>query len=411
MRILFATMGTRGDVQPPLALAKTLVARGHDVTLVAPPDFGRWIEQHGVRHRALGFDIQAWVKENEENIGSVATVMREMFALMAKNVAAEFIVLGEEMAAHDVIVTSSLVTAGPTVAAVEKKPYFHLAFVPTILPSDTHAPFFVPWRDLPRALNKVAWWLAQVGFNRPLRGPLNARRRELGLPPIGNVIDHLITDTTVLLAVDEVLAAMVSAPGVSFRQVPSLVLDDPSELSDDVRAFLDDGDPPVYIGFGSMPDSRPEETAAHLLRAVREVGCRALIARGWSGLGMTGSDDANVLVVGAEPHGKLFPRCAAIVHHGGAGTTTTALRAGVPQVVVPFSVDQPDWGLRVFRAGLGPPPLPKRKLNAERLAAALHQCLDGGEMAANARAAAARIAEGPGNEAAAEILENLVTRA
>jgi sterol 3beta-glucosyltransferase len=138
----------------------------------------------------------------------------------------------------------------------------------------------------------------------------------------------------------------------------------------ELTAFLEAGDPPVYIGFGSMAGRRPQELASLAIEALAHSGQRGLLLTGWGGL-RPESVPANVLVVPSAPHSWLFPRMAAVVHHGGAGTTAEGLRAGVPTVVVPFVLDQPFWGARIKALGLGPQPIPRKSLTAERLADAI----------------------------------------
>lgn len=149
--------------------------------------------------------------------------------------------------------------------------------------------------------------------------------------------------------------------------------------SEELRAFVAAGDPPVFVGFGSIAGRDPEETAGIVLEAVRRAGVRAVLASGWGGLSVPDPPE-DVLLVGDEPFGWLFPRVASVVHHGGTGTTAEGLRAGCPTVVAPSGGDQPFWGRRVERLGVGLAPLPRRKLSAERLAVAIRTTLDDGRM-------------------------------
>jgi vancomycin aglycone glucosyltransferase len=150
---------------------------------------------------------------------------------------------------------------------------------------------------------------------------------------------------------------------------------DTPPLPEKLDAFLASGPPPVYFGFGSMTDARPGETTGTLLEAARRAGFRALISQGWAGLA-DGPLPSEAMSVGPVSHARLFPRVAAVVHHGGAGTTTAAARAGVPQLVVPHLVDQYYWQERVLALGLGPRAPRRRKLQVESLAAALSACRD-----------------------------------
>ena len=212
-------------------------------------------------------------------------------------------------------------------------------------------------------------------FASPVR---HLRREVLGLPRRPTAPPR--ADLPVLYGYSPVVLPKPPGWGPSRRVTgywPLLVGPDwspPPELS----AFLAAGPPPVCIGFGSMVVEDRAATTALVLEAVRRAGVRAVLLAGWGGLGTAehaGSDD--VLVLDEAPHDWLYPRCAAVVHHGGAGTTGAALRAGVPAVVVPFGVDQPMWASRVVALGTGPQPIPRRRLTADRLTHALRAVADG----------------------------------
>lgn len=149
--------------------------------------------------------------------------------------------------------------------------------------------------------------------------------------------------------------------------------------SDRLREFLTAGDPPVYAGFGSMSSGDPRQTAALLLGGARAAGRRLVLGSGWARLA-TEDVAADVLVIGQEPHAALFTQVAAVVHHGGAGTTATAARAGVPQITVPHMGDRFFFGHQVARARLGPDSIPRKKLTVERLAAAIKEAITDSEI-------------------------------
>jgi UDP:flavonoid glycosyltransferase YjiC (YdhE family) len=208
---------------------------------------------------------------------------------------------------------------------------------------------------------------------------------------------------TPVVACDPALASAPSDHPVPVRQIGALFAEEKDELSAEVRAFLEAGEPPVYIGFGSMADVDPERTTERLFESVRRAGVRALVSRGWAGLSSR-SCPGNVLLIGPEPHGKLFPRCAAVVHHGGAGTTHAAARAGVPQVIMPQLLDQHYWAHRVHRAGIGPRPVPRYAADPEFLARALRMCVEDGVIREQALRVAARMRT-DGTREAADLLE------
>ena len=135
----------------------------------------------------------------------------------------------------------------------------------------------------------------------------------------------------------------------------------------DLVNFLQSGPPPVYIGFGSMVNSKPEETTDLVLQALARIGQRGVLSAGWGGLKKEDLPET-VFMIGSIPFSWLFPQMAAVVHHGGAGTTSIGLWAGIPSIVTPFMGDQPFWGQRVYELGVGPRPIPRQRLTVDRLA-------------------------------------------
>ena len=154
--------------------------------------------------------------------------------------------------------------------------------------------------------------------------------------------------------------------------------------------FLDAGEPPVYIGFGSIVVDDPDQFTSLIFEAVKKAGVRALVSKGWGGLG--GEDDSpdNIYMLDNTPHDWLFPRVRAVVHHGGAGTTAIGLKCGKPTLIVPFFGDQPFWGAMVAKAGAGAEPIPYKRLTVDKLAAGIEELLTP-EAQKNAKVIAKRI--------------------
>jgi vancomycin aglycone glucosyltransferase len=209
----------------------------------------------------------------------------------------------------------------------------------------------------------------------PIVSAVNRRRRALGLPPERDAMRLVLGDAPVLLATDAELAPGPARCRFPVDVVGALQSDVEGPLPEKLERFLDAGPPPVFFGFGSMPDPDPGATTRLLVEATERIGCRALVSAGWARLG-GGPLPEHVFPVGTVSHARLFPRVAAAVHHGGAGTTTTAARAGAPQVLVPHLLDQHYWAGRVARLGVGPSALRRRALTAEVLAQTLRATLD-----------------------------------
>jgi sterol 3beta-glucosyltransferase len=203
---------------------------------------------------------------------------------------------------------------------------------------------------------------------------VNSFRQRFGLPPYtGGSFYHILNSTPMLGAYSSNVIPQppdwpesVHITGYWFPDIHTEWCP-PSQL----EAFLDAGDPPVYVGFGSMAGSHPEQLATLVLEALAKSGQRGLLLTGWGGMHAMSVPDS-VFVIDSAPHDWVFPRMAAVVHHGGAGTTAEGLRAGIPSVILPFMMDQPFWGRRVKALGVGPEPIPHKKLTADRLAQAIH---------------------------------------
>jgi UDP:flavonoid glycosyltransferase YjiC (YdhE family) len=177
----------------------------------------------------------------------------------------------------------------------------------------------------------------------------------------------------------------------------------------DLLAFLEGGEPPIYIGFGSMPGLDPDRTSRLIFEALERAGKRGLLATGGGAL-RAENPPPNVHVIASAPHAQLFPHVSAAVHHGGAGTTAAALRAGIPAVICPFFGDQPFWARRVQELGAGPPALNRKQLTAETLAAAI-KLMDGPKIRGRAAEIGAHIRNEDGISSAVAFIEQAGHRA
>jgi vancomycin aglycone glucosyltransferase len=208
-------------------------------------------------------------------------------------------------------------------------------------------------------------------MNATLRRAVHRHREALGLARLRDIMTFTYGRSP-LLAADPLLGPAPADTDLAIEALGCLHPFAPEPLPAKLEAFLQAGEPPVYVGFGSMTDPAPEATTRIVLDAIAMTGCRAVLCEGWAGLGV-GALPEDVCVVGSVSHAALFPRVAAVAHHGGAGTTTTAARAGVPQIVIPHVLDQFYWAKRVQTLGLGPPPLRRSRLDVASLTALLRE--------------------------------------
>jgi len=337
--------------------------------ICGPPDAREFVESAGVEFRPIGVSVRQFLTANAQAVtGNAAKLAGATGSYFKTVIEKQFEMLPEATRGADLIVGAGVQIAGGSVAEYLGIPYRYVCYCPAMIPSAAHAPFVVEWQDLPPWLNRALWW----GFRAldwPIRRSLNRHRARLGLAPARSAFEHLLA-TNVLLASWRELAPMPADSPYAAEQVGYLHPELGDPLPEKLEDFLESGPPPVYLGFGSMTDPNAARTTQVLLDTVSKLDCRAIVSQGWAGLG-EGPLPEGVMTVPSVCHGRLFPRCAAVVHHGGAGTTSTAARAGVPQVVVPHLADQFYWARRISLLGLGPPGILRRRLDSACLAEAL----------------------------------------
>jgi vancomycin aglycone glucosyltransferase len=215
------------------------------------------------------------------------------------------------------------------------------------------------------------WRNAAKAWNERALERINHNRLRLGMDPIDDVLEYVLTDHT-WLAADAALAPVPATPGRKVFQTGTWVLADRTPLPADLEAFLESREPPILVGFGSMPAGA--DANRRLIGAARAVGRRILVSRGWAGLDLI-DDSLDCMALGDVSYDVLFPRVAAVVHNGGAGTTAAAARAGVPQVITPMFGDQFYWASRIVDLGLGAT-TPYSTMTEESLTGALREALD-----------------------------------
>ncbi|MGW7237952.1 glycosyltransferase [Streptomyces sp. NPDC054804] len=398
MRVLLMGYGSRGDVEPMAGLASALRELGAEVRVCAPPDqeFAELLARAGVTHVPFGPSVRSVVTRPNPQPS-------DAFRLAAELVAAHFDAVAAAAEGCDAVVASGLMPAG--VRSVTENLGIRYVFAcphPFGMPSPHFPPAGRPGRPAPPDADLRTLWKVDAERVDALYGEaLNTHRAAIGLPPVDDVRAHVLTDRP-WLAADPVLGPWQDLTDFDLVQTGAWLLPDERPLPDELAAFLAAGEPPVYVGFGSMAMRGAPDAARTAVEAVRAQGRRVLVGRGWADLApIDGRPDC--LAIGEVNHQALFRRVAAVVHHGGAGTTTTAALAGVPQVIVPQIVDQPHWAARVAELGIGAAhdgPTP----TADSLSAALTTALAPGTRA-RATAVAADIRTDGATTAAKLLLE------
>jgi vancomycin aglycone glucosyltransferase len=351
VRVLLSTYGSRGDVEPMAALAVQLRASGAEALVCAPPDaeFARLLDGAGVPMVAVGAAVRPLVT------GAAPPPAGDLSQQAAAMIAEHYARITAAAAGCDAIVATGMFPAAAAARSVADKlgiRYHHVSLQPTLLPSLHHPPPERPGRPLPPEMvgNRALWEHDAESMHALFGKAFNDHRALAGLSTVENIRDHVFTDRP-WLATDPVLSPWPPADR-EVVQTGSWILPDERPLPFDLETFLDNGTAPVYIGFGSIP-IRPASTAARVaIGAARARGRRVVLAGGWADLALIDDRD-DCVAVGEVNQQALFRRVAAVVHHGGAGTTFAVARAGAPQVVVPQIVDQPYWARRVADLGIG----------------------------------------------------------
>ncbi|XP_042008082.1 sterol 3-beta-glucosyltransferase UGT80B1-like isoform X6 [Salvia splendens] len=354
LSIAILVVGTRGDVQPFLAVARKLQEYGHCVRLATHSEFSGLVKSAGVDFYPLGGDPRVIV----------------------------------EACTHPDPITGDSFRAQ---AIIANPPAYGRVDVAEALGVPLHIFFTVPWTPtcafphpfIPHISHRAGYWLSYVIVDIliwwGLRGHLNKlRKNKLNLSPINGLLDtnqvsisHLPTTymwSPRVLPKPNDWGPLVDIVGYCFVDL-GIKYEPPQELVE----WMQKGVAPIYIGFGSMPLKNPENTTNIVLEALKNTGQRGIVDRGWGGLATHAQDVAeNIFLLSTDcPHDWLFPQCCAVVHHGGAGTTAAGLKAGCPTTIVPFCGDQSLWGAIIYERGVGPAPIPIAHLSVESLSKAM----------------------------------------
>jgi len=418
MRIVIIAPGSRGDVEPYIALGKGLKKAGHDIRLISHVNFAELVNSKGLEFWPVDVDVQGIAQSSEmrERLGggNFLKVLSQM-AKEAELGALEAVKVGMSACQGMDLILTGLAGLYIGLALAEKLelPLVQAYYIP-FTPTRLYPSFLLPQIPirLGGSMNRLTYHLARQVMWQGFRSADNkVRNKELNLPSApfwGPYNSKSTRDNPILYGFSPSVIPQppdwekyIHITGYWFLE-PDENWTPPQPLVD----FLQGGPPPVYIGFGSMSNSKPEETTNLVVKALAQTNQRGIILAGWGGL-HTEDLPSTVFAVESVPFSWLFPRMAAVVHHGGAGTTAAGLRAGVPSVVVPFFGDQPFWGSRVAELGVGPAPIPLRTLTVDRLSNAIHTTVTDQTMRRGAVVLGAKIQAEDGIAGAVAVIQQL----
>lgn len=413
-RILITTFGTRGDIQPFIALGKGLKTAGFEVAVCTSEGYKAFVEEHGLHYAYMDNELLRLSQVILGESGGPRATMNtaaQMMPAMRRSMDDEW---------------NAARTFQPDVIVYHPKCFgsYHVAEkleIPAIM--SLPLPFYTPTRAFPVPFLsgiQLGGWFNRFTYHlmflpNAMYGGMvnNFRIKTLGLPSRGRFADWLVhSDGTPIpviypysphfLPVPEDFPSHVHVTGYWFLDRPDNWQPDPGLVD-----FLKTGTPPVYIGFGSIGGRTGEKRSKIILEALEKSGQRGLLVSGWGGLKASNLPQ-HVFMAESIPHDWLFPQVAAVVHHGGAGTTAAGLRAGKPSVICPFMADQPFWGKLVYQQGLGPEPIPQSKLTADRLTEAIHTTVNDQMMQHRAADMGAQIRAEDGVARAVEIIGEVI---
>lgn len=411
MRIAIQTLGTRGDVQPYVALALGLIARGHQVQIAAPEQYEDLVRERGVSFAALPGEFLALIDTPEgkaafaggEGFGAGFKLLKYVRPMMRR-------LLDEEWKSGnafgpDLIIYHPKSLAAPHMAEKLARPSILASPLPGFTPTKAFPSPLLPFTSLGpfnRASHALATHGARVLFGKLLR---EWRASSLGLTgsrvraPIGTI--YAYSPNVLPKPADWGRDVLVS--GYWFLDSPTW------QMPADLETFLGAGKPPIYIGFGSMPGLDAECLTALVIEALDRTGNRGVLATGGGALS-SARPARHVHFISGAPHDRLFPHMKATIHHGGAGTTAAALRAGKPTAICPFFGDQPFWARRLAALGASPAPLSRTSLTADAIAAAVMAMADP-RMQRRAAALGEAIEKENGVDEAVRFVEQRATKA
>jgi vancomycin aglycone glucosyltransferase len=391
MKIACVILGTRGDVQPTLALAKGLIDRGHKVTICAPPENEDLVSGVNCQFIPFGPNVKKALDNPNRQKGGVAIKITPGEAKMLIN--DQINLLPKMLDGSDLILGVGIVLGVHTAADILKIPYRFLIYYPIILGTTSDDPL----------KDRMMFGLGRSMINLFIKGFINKHRAKFSLPPIKDTWSHWLGEK-VIVACDPELNRAREGVSFHFAQTRFMLLPSQKRLSQNVIDFCNSGKPPVYIGFGSNPIAKTEKFKQIFEKVKEYTNQRLIISKGWADLPENNSSD--ILYVDEMPFDQLFPRLAAVIYHGGTGTMAEISRAGIPQAAFPFMADQFANRDNIVKLGLGPKTCNFKQMTAESISFAIKECITNNIYKTNALDLSIRLNKSNGTDLTIRLIEN-----
>ena len=414
LRIVLSTWGSTGDIQPFLALSERLSKEGHTVRVCTSKIYRDRFIERGVDFYPVGapFDLgrldQAMdrIVQIRDPLKSAILIAKEGILYKADQWYEDCL---KGMEGYDLAICHSADVPGQEAAIRNNLPWITVSYCPGFIKTRYEAP--APMPNLGAPLNTLLWKVAEQLIRKQVDPLFNdfiasigGKERDcIGLKGMYSPKLNLIAASPSVSKPPPDLPSEHKITGAWFLDVSNY------EVPPALQGFLDQGAPPIIISFGSMGGSKNVETTNILVEAVQRAGQRAIIQAGWGNLGME-SPPENICFVGYVPHNFLFRQGCCIIHHGGAGTTAAACRAGVPSITVPHLADQPYWGYTLRKIGVAPKPLHRQDMTPKRLAKRINQVISSQSMVERAKALMEKIKTEDGLTTAVRLIEGFATK-
>lgn len=422
MNIFIMTVGSRGDVQPMVALGKGLKEVGHNVTVATSASFEPFITENGLSYGYMTDELMQLVDSDAARsaMGDSKNPIAYMQAMaqMTKdgNRINRQLMLdaweAAKIAQPDLIIYHPKAFAGAHIAEKLGIPAMIAVLQPMIVSTSEYPPIGFPPKQWGGWYNRLGYKMISMGYGA-YNGMVNTFRQEsLGLGKLPRGVNILGNKATpVLHGFSKYVLPRPSDWPDTAHITGYWFLDQQTDWTPpaDLQAFLDAGEPPVYVGFGSMAGRDPQRLTTAVIGGLQKANVRGVVASGWGGIKATDLPET-IFKIEQAPHDWLFQRVAAVVHHGGAGTTAAGLRAGKPTVICSFFGDQPFWGEQVHKLGVGPKHIAQKKVTTDTLAAAITETVSNASMRQKAETLGAQIRQEDGIGNAIAIIEKVMQR-